>query len=1336
RRLRSDASAPFDLAAGPLLRASLLRVADDEWVLLFTLHHVVGDGWSTGVLVREVSALYGAFVRGEASPLPELAVQYADYAAWQRRWLQGEVLDARLGWWRERLAGAPPVLELPTDRPRPAVQTHRGEWASLVLPAALADRVQALARREGATLFMTLLSAFQVLLGRQAGQDDVVVGTPVANRTRREAEALIGVFVNTLALRTDLSGGPSFRELLGRVREATLSAYHHQDLPFEQLLEALQPARSLSHSPVFQVFFNLLNFEAGKLELPGVTLETIDRLPELQSKFDLTLYAAPREGEELRLSLLYDADLFTAARMAEMLAQYRSLLEQVVEDADRAVDGYSLRTAAARAALPDPTLPLETAWNGAVHELFAARARSAPDAPALRDGDEVWSYGELDARSSRLAHALLAHGVGRGEVVAVYAHRSAALPWALLGVLKAGAAFLVLDPAYPPLRLRGYLEAARPRAVVRLEAAGVLPEALRGWVEETGTPVLGEALDGYPAHDPRVEVGPEDMAYLAFTSGTTGRPKGIVGTQRPLSHFVCWQRDTFGLNAGDRFALLSGLAHDPLLRDVFTPLVLGAAVCIPDPEQVGTPGWLAGWMVSEGVTVAHLTPAMGRILCTPAAGGIGASPGLRLAFWGGESVTAADVARVRGIAPGVRSVVFYGATETPQAIASWEVPERVYGADDEAQGREVLPVGRGIDGVQLLVLNASGELAGIGEVGEICVRTPYLARGYLADEAATAERFVANPFRADAGDHMYRTGDLGRYRLDGAVEYLGRADQQVKVRGFRIEPGEVEAVLAEHPRVREAAVVAVADAAGERRLVAYLVADGEAPATADLRTHLRDRLPEYMVPAVFFALERLPLTPNGKVDRRALPAPDFAGGADREHVAPRTPTEQVLAGIWAEVLRVERVGARDHFFELGGHSLLGTRVLARIREALRVELPLRALFEAPRLEDLARRVDTLRSEAAAVELPPLVRVSRDEPPALSFAQQRLWFLDRMEPGSSAYNMPAALRLRGKLDVGALQRSLDELVRRHETLRTRFAEVDGVPVQVIDASAAVPLQVYGLTEERSEEAAWALVRTEAARPFDLAAGPLLRAVLVRVDEEEWVACFTLHHIVGDGWSMGVLVREISALYQAQVDGTEATLPELAVQYADYAAWQRQHLSGEVLESQIAYWKTQLAGALPVLELPTDHSRASAVAHEGRVPFALSAEATQSLHELSRREGVTLYMTLLAAWQLLLARYSGQEDVSVGSPVAGRSRVEVEPLIGLFVNTLVLRGDLSGDPTVRELLGRVRETTLGAYAHQDLPFERLVEVLGVERSLTHTPLFQVLFTLQNVERGELR
>jgi len=1284
RRLSArEASQPFRLSAGQLVRARLLRLGAEEHALGLEAHHIVADGWSLGVLVRELTALYA----GET--LPELPIQYADWAAWQRERLTGAALEEQIAWWRERLAGSPPSLDLPTDRPRPAVQTFQGGRAACFLPAALADRLRSLAGGVGASLFMVLLAAVQLLLARWSGQEDAPVGAPIAGRTRREVEGLIGLFLNHLVLRSDLSGDPSFRELLGRVREVAVGAYAHQDLPFEKLLAELEPQRDLSRTPLFQVFFNLLSFPIPDAHLPGLTVEGLDAPAEPQSKFDMTFYLVEQEGG-VRIDLVYNAGLFDAARMEEALAQYRLLLEQAVEDPDARIGSYSLVTDAARSVLPDPLEDLDASWPGSVADALARHARATPDRPAVLWEDGELSYAELDRQVDQAATALRAAGIGRGDVVTIRGQRSPQLVPEIVGALRAGAAFVILDPAYPEQRNAEILEQVRSR----------LP--------------LSRGMSA---------VGGSDLAYVAFTSGSTGVPKGVLGLHRSLTHFYPWMSEAFQLGPEDRFSLLSGLAHDPLHRDVFTPLWLGAAVVIPDPERMAEPGWLAGWMARMGVTVAHLTPALGRVLTEAPAGSI---PSLRRAFFVGDVLTRRDVERLRATAPQVSCVNLYGSTETQRAVGYHRV--------EESEAREVYPLGRGMPDVQLLVLTPAGLLAGIGEAGEVCVRSPHLAAGYLNDPELTGRRFVTNPFTGREGDRLYRTGDLGRYRPDGEVEPLGRADLQVKIRGFRVELGEVEAALTRHPAVREAVVVA-RGSSEDRRLVAYLVPDivpeGSMPDIRELRDFLRARLPEYMIPAAFVFLDALPLTPNRKIDRKALPEP----GRDepREAAAPRTPIEELLTAVWSEVLGTDRIGPEDDFFALGGHSLRVTQVLARVREAFGVELPVRSLFESPTLAGLAARIEEALRAGPARPAPPLVRVPREGDLPLSFAQERLWFLHRLAPGSAAYNMPAALRLRGTLDPAHLERTLYEIVRRHEALRTTFPETNGEPRQRVHPFHPFPLPVIDLRDlsGRTHEAeAERLALAEAARPFELAHGPLLRAALIRLDERDWIALLGTHHIVSDGWSVGVLVREIAAL------SAGAPLPALPVQYADFAVWQRGWLQGEALEAQVAFWREALEGAPAVLDLPLDRPRSPETGRAGVHMAALPPDLAGALRGLGRRAGATLFMVLLAAFQALLHRLTGEDDLVVGTPIANRTHPALEGLIGFFVNTLALRSRLDGDdPVFDELLGRTRAAALAAYAHQDLPFEKLVEELRVERSLQHAPVFQVMLVLQNVPAAEL-
>ncbi len=1344
RRLaREEARRPFDLARGPLLRAALLRLDDGNHAGLFTLHHVVSDGWSTGVLARELSAIYGAFVRGEASPLPELPVQYADYALWQREWLAGDRLRAQLAFWRERLAGAPPVLELPTDHPARAVVGAVARGVPVVLPPAVSRGVGEAARSEGATAFMVLLAAWQLLLGRYADQEDVVVGTPVAGRTRAELEGLIGFFINTLALRTDLSGDPDFRGLLGRVRDGAMAAFEHQDLPFERLVEELAVERSLVHMPVFQVMFALQNVEAGELRLGEVEMEPLAGKEEA-SQFALGL-GLREDGERIVGTLTFRADLFEEATAGRMLDHFRVLLEGALEHPGRRVSEIPLLGPRERDRLLREWSPPGTRPAGpAVPALFAAQAARTPGAPAVSGGEDALTYAALELRSGRLARVLRSLGVAPETPVGIFLEPGPGLLTAVLGVWKAGSAYVPLDPGYPAERLAFLLDdAAVPVVLTQARLAAALPEHGARVVlldRVLLDPALPEDAERAPAGDdpdPDPEVDPDSLAYVIHTSGSTGRPKGVRVTHRSLLATVHAAREAFAFLPADRVLALASFAFDIWLFEAVLPLLAGASVRLLAREQVLRAEGLAAEL--EDATVVHAVPALMRRTAHELRASGRTLPRMRRVFVGGDAVPPDLLEEMREVFPAASIHVLYGPTEAAVICAAHE--SRPTDARRQWLGR---PLGN----AALYVLDRALRPVPVGVPGELCIGGASVARDYLGRPAQTAEKWLPDPFAAEGGARLFRTGDRVRWTGDGELEFLGRTDTQVKVRGFRIEPGEVEAALAEHPGVEAAAVAVREDPAPGapgtegRRLVGYVVpsAEGGPADGAELRRWLAERLPAHMVPSVFVVLDRLPLTPTGKLDRRALPAPG-AGGAEG-YVAPRTAAEELLAGIWASVLHLERVGVHDDFFALGGHSLLATRVASRVGEALGTEMPLRLLFEHPTLAGLAERMDALRGEGAGERLPPLRPVPRDGSPLpLSFAQQRLWFIDQLQPGAAAYVLPFPLRLRGALEVRALRRALSEVVRRHEVLRTVFVVEGGEPAQSVRPAGPVAfpaVDLAGLGAARGEREAARLAAGEALRPFDLARGPLLRTVLVRLGPDDHAVLFTLHHVVSDGWSTGVLTRELSALYEAFVRGGASPLPALPVQYADYAAWQRAR-DGGALKEQLRWWTVQLAGAPPELDLPVDRPRRPVAEGPARaVAIALPPELSRELHETARREGATPFMVLLAGFALLLSRYSGQEDVVVGTPIAGRTRVELEGLIGFFVNTLAMRTDVSGTerPSFRGLLGRVREAALGAFHHQDLPFERLVEALQPERSLSRTPLFQVMFALQNVEEGALR
>ncbi len=1334
RRLAAEeAGYSFDLAEGPLLRVALLR-GDGEWIVLLTMHHIVSDGWSVNVLIREIAALYGAFVAGRPSPLAELPVQYADFAQWQRGWLAGEVLEEQIEYWRRRLRGAPPLLELPTDRPRPAVQSQRGRQHPWAVPADVGEALAALCRSEGATLFMGLMAAFQGLLQRYTGREDVIVGTPVAGRNRLETEGLIGLFLNSLVLRVDLSGNPDFGQRLARTREVTLGAYAHQDVPFEKLVQELAPERNMSHSPLFQVMLVLQNAPDEPLDMAGMTLEPVvageDGIEEdIAVKLDLTL-SMTKTPRGLAGGVEYNRDLFDAATLSRLLGHFEVLLRGMVERPDLSPLELPLLTAAEEAQLLE--------WNDTVvsfpedipvHRLFEERVEQAPDRTAVVFQEAALTYRELNERANRLAHALRSGGFGAEERVGICVERSLEMVVAVLGVLKAGGAYVPLDPSHPRERLAWVLRDAGARVLLTGDGVAQRLPDLLGEVERV-IRLDGdrEEISRFPAENPAGLPLPQGLAYVIYTSGSTGQPKGVQIPHRALVNFLASMARRPGLTEDDAVLAVTTLSFDIAGLELLLPLLAGGRVIVAPAEVTGDGVALARLLKDSGATVMQATPATWRLLLES---GWEGEPDLRV-LCGGEALPRELAGRLLDKVESLWNL--YGPTET----TVWSTAGLV------ERGEGPVPLGAPIANTRLHLLDAAGQPVPAGVPGELFIGGDGLARSYLGRPALTAERFVPDPFasaRGTPGARMYRTGDLVRRRAGGALEFLGRTDFQVKIRGFRIELGEVEAVLAALPGVREAVVVVRSDgsvrsdrSSGGQRLVAYVVGNVSA---GELRGHVETYLPGYMVPSVFVTLEALPLTPNGKVDRKALPAPDDGALVSAaSYVAPRTPTEEKLAEIWAGLLS-RRPGAGDDFFRIGGHSLLATQLVSRIREGFGIELPLRQVFERPTLEALALEIEAITGGvtgggAGGEAAPPLRPVSREGDLPLSFAQQRLWFLDQLQPGSHAYNMPAAVRLHGRLDTGAFLSTLREIARRHESLRTRFAVRGGRTVQVIAAEPDLEMPVVdlrALPAEWREAAVRLLAEEERRRTFDLAAGPLIRATLLRLGEDEHAGLLTLHHIVSDGWSIGVLIREIAALYTAFTTGRPSPLPELPIQYADFAVWQREWLQGEVLEAQLAWWRRVLAGH-STLQLPTDRPRPAIQRFNGAAErLAFGRVASQAFLDLGARQGLTSYMTMLAGFQALLYRYSEQDDVVIGATVAGRDRGELEPLIGFFVNTLPMRAVLSGRPSFRELFAQVRETTLGALSHQHLPFEKLVEELAPARGLSRSPIFQVVFQLHN-------
>ena len=1321
---------PFDLSAEVPVRAWLFETGPEEHVLVLVTHHIASDGWSAAPLVRDLGVAYAARRAGRVPGWAALPVQYADYALWQRELLGTEddpdsVLSQQVAYWRDALDGVPQELVLPADRPRPLEPSHRAVTGQLEVPAELHRALAALAQGQGATLYMVLQAALVVLLSRLGAGTDIPVGAPVAGRTDEALDDLVGFFVNTLVLRTDLSGDPTLHEVLTQVRTSTLAGLDHQDVPFEKLVEELAPVRSLARHPLFQVMLVLQNAERAVADLAGLRAEGLP-VSIRDARFDLEVSIAETSGPGgepagLRGVVVATADLFdepTAAAIAERFVRVLEVLAGV--PATRLSDVDVLSVAERRQVVQewnDTTAPVPPVT---VAGLFAEQVERVPDAVAVVSGDAWLSYRELDVRAGRLAGWLRAAGVGRESVVGLCLPRGAEWVRAVLGVWKAGAAYLPLDPGLPAERA-GFMLA--DSGAVLVLAAGESAAALAGSgvpVVDLDDPATAAAVAGSPAIDAGAGLG--DLAYVIYTSGSTGVPKGVAVSQGALANYVVSVPGRVGFaGEGLRFALLQGQGADLGNTVVFGALASGGVLHVLDADEVVDPAAVAGYVAGRAVDCVKVVPSH---LAALAAGGWDGLVPARSLVLGGEGAPAGWVRELAAAAGPAAVFNHYGPTEATIGVVTGPLTPEVL-----ASG--TVPIGTPVANTRCFVLDEWLSPVPPGVAGELYVAGAQLARGYAGRAGLTAERFVACPFGAGA-ERMYRTGDRARWSRSGLLEFAGRSDEQVKIRGFRVEPGEVQAVLAAYPGVAQAAVIARDDTEGEVRLVGYVApqsgADLSGPA---IREHAARRLPDYMVPAAVITLDTLPVTANGKLDRRALPAPDWAA-AGRGGRGPSGPREEILGQAFADVLGLPAVGVYDDFFALGGHSLLAVRLISRVRAVLGVEVALRVLFEAPTVAGLAARLD----EAGGARLA-LAAWERPERVPLSFAQQRLWFIGQLEGPSSTYNVPVAVRLSGELDAGALNAALRDVIERHEVLRTIFPAADGEPYQKILSPAELDweLEVVPVAAADLDAA----VAAAAGHAFDLSAEVPVRAWLFDAGLGEHVLVLVMHHIASDGWSAAPLGRDLGVAYAARCAGRAPQWAPLPVQYADYALWQRELLGGEddsdsLLSRQVGYWREVLDGAPQELALPADRPRPAVSSVRGHsAPLTVPPELHRALAALARAEGVTVYMVLQAALVVLLSRLGAGTDIPVGAPVAGRTDEALDDLVGFFVNTLVLRTDLSGDPDFSTLLGRVRRAVLAGLDHQDVPFERLVGELAPVRSLARHPLFQVMLVLQNAERA---
>ena len=1304
----SEAQTPFDLANGPLFRAKLLKLSENTHILLLTMHHIISDGWSIGILIREIGMLYQTKLSNTPSPLLDLNVQYGDFAAWQREWLQGETLQTQLAYWRDALQDTA-VIDLPTDHPRPPVQTFNGARHYFTIDPSIADHLRRLTHAENATLFMSLLTTFNILLHQYSGQTDIAVGTPVAGRNRNQLESVIGLFINTLVMRSNIEPTATFRAQLAQMRQKALDAFAHQDIPFEKIVEELHPARDPSRTPYFQHLFILQNAPMQALQIADLNLTTMQP-NKASSLFDITMTMWDNE-EGMRGYLEYNTDLFADATMAQFVTHFQQLLHQVCQHPDLPIAQLS-------PLLPSEREQILVAWNETkrpyptqtLTQLFSQQAAKTPEAVAITAVNGTLTYAELEAQSNQLAAYLQQFDISPDTLIGLAVPRQKEMLIAILGILKAGAAYLPIDPTYPDQRIQYMLDHAQAPVLITTSAiVDKLPE------HQAKTILIDADWDKIAVVNSELRDASslDDLAYVIYTSGSTGKPKGVQITNRNIANFLYSMQEIFTPSSQDLLLAVTTLSFDIATLELYLPLISGAQLLLADEEMSKDATLLVEQLETRPITIMQATPATWQMLL--------------LAEWrgkadltilsGGEALPAALAKELLSCGTAVFNM--YGPTET----TVWSTYLKVEREDCHTEG--VISVGTPIANTDVYILDDHLNPVPIGVTANLYIGGTGVARGYLHRPDLTADRFIEHPFKPN--ERIYLTGDVARYQRNGRLEFLGRSDHQVKIRGFRIELGEIENNLQQHPAISQAVVHPQAE-----QLVAYLICKAGAaqPDVTALREHIQQSLPAYMVPHRFVFMEAYPLTPNGKVDRKALPNPADLTINTGNYVAPRSPIEEALVTIWQDLLNAPQVGIEDNFFELGGHSLLATQLVSRVRQTLNVELPLRALFEAGTIADLAQIIAQAEDKPLA---PPIAIVDSADAKPLSFAQQRLWVLEQLEPNLAAYHIPAVVRLEGELDTETLQTAFNQLLARHAALRTTFAiNPEGEPIQQVHEDVVLAIPITPTKEDDVADQLKLIVK----RPFSLQTPPLIRVELLQVAADDHLLVIVMHHIVSDGWSMNILVREIATLYHALAGNYPNPLPQLPIQYPDFAAWQRSWLQGEVLQEQLDYWQQRLANAPATLDLPTDFPRPAMQSYAGATyRHNLPTGMSEHIIQFSRQANATPFMTLIAAYQLLLARYSGQNDIVIGSPIANRNRQEIENLIGFFVNMLVLRTQIDVDDNFHTVLAQVRQNALDGYAHQDVPFEKLVDVLNISRDMSYTPIFQAAFILQNAPRSEI-
>ncbi|NQZ10285.1 MAG: amino acid adenylation domain-containing protein, partial [Algicola sp.] len=1327
RAVEADAEKAFDLTADLMLRSTFIRLSHDQGVLLFNMHHIASDGWSMDIVVKEFCSQYQSIRDGIANPLPPLAIQYADYAQWQRQYLSKEGLKSQLDYWAQQLAGLPQVHSLPLDRPRPKVQGFDGGLVTFSLEQEAFCGLKQLALAHNASLFMVLQGAFSLLLSRHSNSDDIVMGVPVANRLQKELTPIIGFFVNTLVLRTDCSKNPSFSDYLNDIKQVNLDAQAKQDVPFEQLVERLKPARSTAYSPLFQVMFSMANDDIGALELADVTLSPFSEHQKTVAKFELTLNAA-QSADELSFSFEYNVDLFdpgTVERLAQHLVR---LLRGIVANPQSRIDSLPMLSENEQHQLLHTLNDTQVDQpQYCIHQWFEQQVKLVPGNTALIFEQQRLSYRALNEKANQLAHYLTRQGVKPDTLVGLCVARSMDMVVAILAVFKAGGAYVPLDPHYPQSRLDYMIQDSGIELLLTQRALDIAVDTTALNVISLDDESLQQSLLEFSVENPPTpdNHSTANLAYVIYTSGSTGKPKGVMVEHRNTSALINWATSYYSADELACVLASTSLNFDLSIFELFVPLSSGHSCLIVQNILRLTDNNF----INPGLTLINTVPSgIGALVDNNAV-----PPSIKVINLAGEVLKQSLVQRLNKQQR--RVVNLYGPSEDTTYSTVMSMNAEFSGEPN---------IGKPIDNTVVYILDTHCQLVPKGCIGELHIGGAGLARGYHNRADLTAQRFIQNPFERG---QLYKTGDLVRYLPDGNLEYIGRIDDQVKIRGFRIELGEIEHQLSHFASVKSAVVLPREEDNGQKMLVAFVVKATQA--VNSLREDLQASLPEHMVPSLFVLLDEMPLLPNGKIDKKALSVWDIsaAGVAQSQYIAPTTATEIRLVQIWSALLKIEAdiISTTANFFEVGGHSLLSLRLVGEVRVQLGAELAIADVFTSPRLSQLAILIDGLAQKGSGKTIrPPVVALERESNQhqasfAPSFAQERLWFIDQMDGGSSQYNMPVALRINGQFDERAIELAFARIIQRHEPLRTVFIDSDEGAQQVIRRDFSFELSridLTGLDSKAQQTAVQQAAQDDAKRVFNLSEDLMLRSTLIRLNASESVLLFNLHHIAADGWSMGLLTSEFAQQFEAIQSGKPNQLAPLTVQYADYAQWQRDWLMGEELQSQLQYWQKQLADLPQVHNLLLDRPRPKIQGFNGAMAsFEVESLTLNGLKQLALNHNATLFMVLHGAFSLLLSRHSNSDDIVIGVPVANRLQKELEPIIGFFINTLVLRADCSGNPSFGDYLANIKATNLAAQAHQDVPFEYLVDKLKPARSTAHSALFQIMFSMNTNEEVAL-